>query len=514
MVLYHLSTTYQLLYCIVHRLSRHPDEEAGLFMVEYIWPEAQRDEFLQKLQKTGWFSFVRLIPENQFKLRRGNALTESSTPEEIRSVIRNVCTCMENWLHLDLSSFSKIYIGSDQWSFGIYCLANRIPHVYIEDASGMLSQRKRYMQITKEINLTNYVISEFLHGAGTSEYETARLCDMRNFVEGFADEKAENFSIYDALKNEIPNRVPEILAYYNATPIKVTERLPICIYMTQFLKTMAVKDLDVQEQITTLLVDYFASDCKLVIKPHPKDIWLNYRRIFPGADILPCRMNAELLPFVFSHPVQRVLTASSTSIGGMAPFAREVYAFTTEIETGYEHLHAYYTAAFLLLKLATSEDTALALTLSEVKETQLYNFLKILHVPIQAHGLPVYVTGNPVLQDTDLQKTVLLLLDDDGEEKPTSLPFAACLPPDKSIIWAHAKLCPEEGSLLTENSYNLYLILGKKQLHSALPVFCTKRTLRYSKAVLTIDLQILPKTEKESAPPYENSRLCSGKASK
>ena len=52
MVLYHLSTTYQLLYCIVHRLSRHPDEEAGLFMVEYIWPEAQRDEFLQKLQKT------------------------------------------------------------------------------------------------------------------------------------------------------------------------------------------------------------------------------------------------------------------------------------------------------------------------------------------------------------------------------------------------------------------------------------------------------------------------------
>ena len=168
----------------------------------------------------------------------------------------------------------------------------------------------------------------------------------------------------------------------------------------------------------------------------------------------------------------------------------------------------------MLLKLATSEDTALALTLSEVKETQLYNFLKILHVPIQAHGLPVYVTGNPVLQDADLQKTVLLLLDDDGEEKPTSLPFAACLPPDKSIIWAHAKLCPEEGSLLTENSYNLYLILGKKQLHSALPVFCTKRTLRYSKAVLTIDLQILPKTEKESAPPYENSRLCSGKASK
>ncbi|HIQ80607.1 MAG TPA: hypothetical protein IAD32_04900 [Candidatus Scatavimonas merdigallinarum] len=498
MVLYHLSTTYQLLYCIAHRLSRHPDEEAGLFMVEYIWPETQRDKLLQKLQKTGWFSFVRLIPENQFKLRRGNALTESSTPEEIQSVIRSVCICMEKWLHLDLSSFSKIYIGSDQWSFGIYCLANRIPHVYIEDASGMLSQRKRYMQITKEINLTNYVISEFLHGAGTSEYETARLCDMRNFVEGFTDEKAENFSIYDALKYEIPGRVPEILAFYGATPVTVTKRLPVCIYMTQFLKTMAVKDLDVQEQITTLLVDYFASDCKLVIKPHPKDIWLNYRRIFPGAEILPCRLNAELLPFVFSHPVQRVLTASSTSVGGMAPFAGEVYAFTTEIETGYERLHAYYVAAFLLLKLATSEDTPLALTLSEVQQTQLYHFLKILHVPIQARGLPVYVTGNPALQEADFQKNILLLVGDSGEESLTSLPFTTCLPPDKSIIWAHAEVCPEEGSLLTETSYNLYLVIEKKQLHGPLPVFCTKRVLRYSKAVLSIEAKIFSKTEKES----------------
>ena len=94
---------------------------------------------------------------------------------------------------MDVKQFSPIYIGSDQWSFGIYCLANQIPHVYIEDASGMLSQRERYMKITREISLTNYVISQYLHGAGTSEYETARLCDMRNFVPGFTDEKAVNF---------------------------------------------------------------------------------------------------------------------------------------------------------------------------------------------------------------------------------------------------------------------------------------------------------------------------------
>ena len=168
MVLYHVSTTYQLLYCIVHRLARHSQEEAGLLMVEYIQPESERKAFVSRLENTGWFSFVRLVPENQFKLKRGNALTEQSSPQEIESVIRNVCACVESWKGFDLSEFSRIYIGSDQWSFGIYCLANHIPHVYIEDASGMLSQRERYMQITKEINLTNYVISQYLHGAGTS----------------------------------------------------------------------------------------------------------------------------------------------------------------------------------------------------------------------------------------------------------------------------------------------------------------------------------------------------------
>ena len=32
MVLYHVSTTYQLLYCITHRLARHPREGAGLLL--------------------------------------------------------------------------------------------------------------------------------------------------------------------------------------------------------------------------------------------------------------------------------------------------------------------------------------------------------------------------------------------------------------------------------------------------------------------------------------------------
>lgn len=493
MVLYHLSTTYQLLYCIVHRLARHADEEAGLLMVEYIRPESERKAFIQKLLDTGWFSFVRLVPENQFKLKRGNALTETSPPQEIDAVIHNICTCVENWLQLDLSTFSRIYIGSDQWSFGIYCLANKIPHVYIEDASGMLSQRERYMQITKEICLTNYVISEYLHGAGTSEYEIARLCDERNFLDGFTDEKAENFSIYDALSNEIPHRVPEILAFYDVAPVSVSDNEPVCMYMTQYLKSMAVKDLDVQEQITTMLVDYFSEGCRLVIKPHPKDIWLNYRRIFPEAVLLPCRMNSELIPFLFDKPVKRVLTASSTSVGGMAPFSEEIYQFTTEIETRHEHLHAIYTAAMLLGEFVRCTGQPVRPVYEQVNRTQVENFLRILKIPTDSEkGWKVRITENtsapPPSEETP--EALLLILDENAAEPP-----AFCLPENQTVLLVNVSLSPEENSLFSENEYTLFFIINRPTVEKCISSFAFVRHLPFSKVKLYVQSRILSREE-------------------
>ncbi len=480
MVLYHLSTTYQLLYCIVHRLARHPQEEAGLLMVEYIRPENQRKEFVKKLEESGWFSFVRLVPENNFKLRRGASLQESSSSQEIEGVIHNVCACVKGWLNLDLSRFSRIYIGSDQWSFGIYCLANRIPHVYIEDASGMLSQRERYMKITREISMTNYVISQYLHGAGTSEYETARLCDMRNFQNGFTDEKAENFSIYDALTQEIPEKVPELLAFYGAQPVVVKEGEPVCVFMTQYLKSMAVKDLDVQEQITTMLVDYFAEGFQLVVKPHPKDIWLNYRRILPEAVLLPHTMNSELLPFVFSRPADRVLTASSTSIGGLAPFAREVFQFTTEIESAHERLHGVYIAAVILQGLAQRQGRGLSLSCDEVNQVQLESFLQMLRVPCEDGGYPVRVSGRE--EDLWEQEGTVVFL----PKEKTSLPRGRF----SRLLEVRGSLCPEEGSLFAPREYTVYVSAPDGEESPLAPVAFVKE-LPHSHAKLYVQSRLL-----------------------
>lgn len=55
MVLYHVSTTYQLLFSIVHKLAYNRDEESELLMLETIRSVPERKSFLERLEK---FAFL------------------------------------------------------------------------------------------------------------------------------------------------------------------------------------------------------------------------------------------------------------------------------------------------------------------------------------------------------------------------------------------------------------------------------------------------------------------------
>ena len=83
MVLYHVSTTYQLLYCITHRLSRHPREGAGLLLVEYIFPEARRKETVDEATGKKKRSETLIFPRyHQLDLIRKLLATQSRSFEK------------------------------------------------------------------------------------------------------------------------------------------------------------------------------------------------------------------------------------------------------------------------------------------------------------------------------------------------------------------------------------------------------------------------------------------------
>ncbi|MGN0564297.1 MAG: glycosyltransferase family 52 [Candidatus Heritagella sp.] len=354
MILYHVTTLYQLLYVICHRMTVHRDRPCCLFLSEYLLPEMKNRDLLNRLEENGWFSFVRVIPEISFKLKRGGALDETSRPEEIDAMAEAISHTFEKWLDLDLRQMETLYVASDQWSLGVYLLHNRIPYVYIEDGSGMLSQPERYLAITKKFNLSNFIICNHLHGAGRSPLVTACLCDLKNQLPGFHDDRAVNFSVYEAVRSMPEKDRAALLDFYGITPIKLDPNQKTCLFLTQYLETLAENDLETQEYLSTLLADYFAPDFRLLVKPHPKDKWLDYRRVFPKSEILPREVNAELLPFVFDSPPQLAITISSTAVGGLAPFVGRTCSLGTAVEKDPESLHLFYALARILQFLNSS----------------------------------------------------------------------------------------------------------------------------------------------------------------
>lgn len=371
MVLYHASTMYHLLSCIVHKLAYHSDEQAELLVLEYIKPQKERYAFLTKLNDFGFFSKVRYVPEQKFKLKKGIALDENSTEKEINTVINNIASAFESWFNSDIENYSDIYVASDQHSCGIYLIKNNIPYTYMEDASGMLSEQSRYLSITKNNNLTNHIVNERLGCMGRNNWVKAKLCDIKHQQKGFYDPKAVDFCIYDILKNIIPDKIPVLLKFFGNISATVKSNKKVCLFLTQDLNTLTVKDIDLQELMTTTLVDYFCPDCTLIIKPHPKDRWQNYKRIFKDAVLLEKGIPSELLPFAIEGKIDLALTASSTSIRGMTEFTNKTYSFTTEIETNRDRIDDMFAGVEVLKKVGITNGVCVR----NINEEQILNFL-------------------------------------------------------------------------------------------------------------------------------------------
>ncbi|MGM9648391.1 MAG: hypothetical protein ACI3XY_00275 [Butyricicoccaceae bacterium] len=484
MILYHITTMYQLLYVICHRLTIHPDEECCLFVTEYLQPKIQLCTLAERMTENGWFSFVKIIPEARFKLSRGRALDENSSESQIDQVVENICNTFERWLDFDLRSCKQRYVGSDQWSLGVYLLHNRIPYVYIEDASGMLSQQERYLKITKKINLTNYVICNRLNGAGRSRMVTGFLCDLKNQREGFDEPRAVDFAVYEAVSGMNGEMRGSLLDFYGVRPIRMRTDRSNCLFLTQYLTTLAVSELEIQEQITTLLADYIADGCRILVKPHPRDKWLDYHRVLPGCEIIPREINAELLPFSFDAPPDLALTISSTSIGGLRSFVEEIYEFGTDIESGYEQLHLYYAFARVLEHIGFDG----SITYHGVDSVPARSFLRVCGVS-EGMGPQRLLADCGVCFEDGREDYDLGVFFDTAH-------YADCVTAEilREAVEIRIRLIPDQDALARPLFHRIYVYCRNRMQREALCTLSISRRLQYTKA----DLRIIAQPMEES----------------
>ena len=468
---------YHLLCCIVHKLAYHPDDDAELLMLEYIKPDKNRKAFLKQVLDSGFFATARYVPEQKFKLKKGNALDDTSNEKEIKAVIENISKTFESWFDEDITKFDEIYVASDQHSLGIYLTSKGIPYHYFEDASGMLSEQSRYISITKSNNMTNHIINEYLGCMGRNSCVKSKLCDLRHQQKGFYDEKAEDFCIYDILKFKIPDKVQEIIKFFGDIPHKIRGDKKICLYLTQDLNTLKIKDLDLQELMMTTLVDYMCGDeYVLVVKPHPKDRWQNYRRIFSDCILLEKSEPSELLPFVIDREVDMALTASSTSIRGVDKFAIHSYCFTTDIETNRERIDDMFVAALLLKELEVNNIG----TIRNINEIQITNLLNRCGI-IFDNGNVLIDGGmkkNDNLDVYDYKLSILLNLGN-------IINFNADIPTEGLYIIT-TDFLPKGTSLMREKQLMIFAYTRDKEIQSRLESLIIRKQLKYTQADIAV----------------------------
>lgn len=468
---------YHLLCCIVHKLAYHPDDDAELLMLEYIKPDKNRKAFLKQVLDSGFFATARYVPEQKFKLKKGNALDDTSNEKEIKAVIENISKTFESWFDEDITKFDEIYVASDQHSLGIYLTSKGIPYHYFEDASGMLSEQSRYISITKSNNMTNHIINEYLGCMGRNSCVKSKLCDLRHQQKGFYDEKAEDFCIYDILKFKIPDKVQEIIKFFGDIPHKIRGDKKICLYLTQDLNTLKIKDLDLQELMMTTLVDYMCGDeYVLVVKPHPKDRWQNYRRIFSDCILLEKSEPSELLPFVIDREVDMALTASSTSIRGVDKFAIHSYCFTTDIETNRERIDDMFVVALLLKELEVNNIG----TIRNINEIQITNLLNRCGI-IFDNGNVLIDGGmkkNDNLDVYDYKLSILLNLGN-------IINFNADIPTEGLYIIT-TDFLPKGTSLMREKQLMIFAYTRDKEIQSRLESLIIRKQLKYTQADIAV----------------------------
>lgn len=378
MILYHGSTAYHALCCIVHKLFYYRNYKAVLMITEYMGPQDELKAFTQKIKELGWFEEVHIVPESSFRRTVGSKLNERSDAETIENTINKMNENLLEWYPSGFSHFEEIYMAADQWSVGVYLLSNKIPYYYLEDASGLLGDESRYLKLMRESTPQNYILCEYLRGAGRNRIVKGKLSDMNNLPEGFYDEKVIDFSIYKVMCQMDKDTRMQIVSLYGGEMLSMPEHKRTTIFLTQYYNNLKIREVGIQKKMTKLLVDYFAENCNLIIKPHPKDRYIPYEKIFDGCTVIKRSIPSEILPFMLPKEAEEVITPNSTSIGGMRNCCKRVYLFGEEIEVHYERLHLYYVAARIIECVYNGQEVCY----TNANNLFLENFLDKLNVDI------------------------------------------------------------------------------------------------------------------------------------
>lgn len=293
-VLYHAISSYQLIEVILHRMIYHEKDKAILILPDFI---IQKYPNYKNLISKKLFDEVYLFP--YLYIPHHN---EKQIKEDVSRYYNQI-------IPYDIKQFSKIYVSGAHFYFSLYLIENQIPFIFFEDAAGMLSRAQElYKNLTVNFPLHAHIANKYGLFDGNNKYITKIIClkDAQTInVEG---QKFINFSVEDALQKLSPHKRNKFLHFFIKHRIKTKAEI---ILLTQHFANLGMMSIKEQKHLYEQLRDDILSDKNIIIKKHPDDT-LDYKEIFPHADIIKEIFPSEILAYVFRKKPQFIYTFNST----------------------------------------------------------------------------------------------------------------------------------------------------------------------------------------------------------
>ena len=334
MILYHAVSTYQLLFCIVHRLQKNKESQCDILLSDYI-----KDKFPYYKQLKAFFNNIYCFSNTELS-------------KEVVDIVPHTIKYFDSFLrenYLNINTYKDIYVGCAHNYFGIYLVSKGIKFTFVEDASGLLSRPEIIEQIEEKLFLKKHQICKQMGlYDGSNKYIVKKICNLNTQVDGFQDDKVEHFDVVEAI-NSLDEEQKQALNNFFGINNKINNDGSAILLLTQHFANLKILTLEEQKEIYRILVDYFVGKNKLVIKPHPDDL-LYYDKMFPEALVIKEKFPSELIPSVLNQRPACILTVTSTAINNLKNMYTCI-SFSHFFEKNFKIIHKYYCALKIAIEL-------------------------------------------------------------------------------------------------------------------------------------------------------------------
>ena len=337
---YYCLTLYHILCCVLHRML-HNQNNADI-MISNLTVDAQK--LAENLRKSQLFDSVYIF--NDIKVlssRKNNQSIEVQIEQQSRAV--------ENELVINLKEYNNLYICADHFPLGIYCATNNISYNFFEDGCGQYSRR---------FDTINNIANEFQKNTvlkynlfGNNDNIIRRFIDIKaqrdDYVQTNKDCDFSPRSIIKNLKKKKKKLIQEIFDIN--VNLKVNKNS--VLFLPQHNVNLNIFTIEEQLYQTSLLLDYFAPDLDIYIKPHPNDCFTDYSKLGKNINLIPAKFPVELM-LLSPYKFNRGITAWSTSIHSLSEILQEQIYFTADIDKYYKDIYRYYAATKIIQAIGSN----------------------------------------------------------------------------------------------------------------------------------------------------------------